>query len=117
MLNTEKNFNSVRALIQSVLRCRATFHHWPTSMSPKKKGAVSPLTVNKWTLRPLCASAEQTVHRQRHCAIQGGGTEPSKVDSLPQTHTSLAQAQSSLPQAQGNLAQAEKTNWYTRIWA
>ena len=62
MLNTKKIYNSVRALIQSILGCKGAFppltHHYVT----KKKGAASPLTVNNWTLGHLCASAEQTVH-------------------------------------------------------
>ena len=62
MLNTEKYYNSYRALIQSILGCRAAFPPLTDQYVTKEKGAVSPLTVNKRIPRPLCASAEQTVH-------------------------------------------------------
>ena len=62
MLNTEKNHYSYRALIQSILGPRAAFPGLTDQYVTKQKGALSPLTVNKRILRPLCASAEQTVH-------------------------------------------------------
>ena len=69
MFNTEKIYNSVCALIQSILGCKAAFPPLTHQYVTKQREAVSPLTVNKWILRPLCASAEQTEHQQRQCAI------------------------------------------------
>ena len=97
MLNTEIFYNSVCALIQSILGCKAAFPPLTHQYVTKKKGAVSPLTVKKLILRPLCASAEQTVHQQRHCAIhrpkaafQSGQRstdpyQPCKAPKLPST--------------------------------
>ena len=68
-MNTEKIYSSVCALIQSILGCKAAFPPLTQQYVTKKKGAVSPLTMNKWILRPLRASAEQIVHQQRHPAV------------------------------------------------
>ena len=65
----QKKFITTCALIQSRLGCRAAFQPLTYQYVTKQKRAVSPLTVNKWILGPLCASAEQTVHQHRHCAM------------------------------------------------
>ena len=69
MLNTEKIYNSVRALIQSILGCKAAFPPLADQYVTKVKRVMSPLTVKKWILRHLCAPAEHTEQKQRHCAI------------------------------------------------